>query len=63
MRRVVLCSPVPTRRRGGGWRQPDANPSLACLYEIDADPSTSDALIVQALMAVGSAQERLEFLG
>jgi len=36
---------------------------LASLYEMDAEPSTTDALILQALMAVGTSQERLEFLG
>jgi len=36
---------------------------LASLYELNAEPSTTDALNLRALMAVGSSQERLEFLG
>ncbi len=46
-------------RRGRGWHQPDAIPSLASLYEVD-EPETTDRLMLQALMLLGG-QERLDF--
>ena len=33
------------------------------LYELDTEPLTGAAAILQSLMSVGSSQERLEFLG
>jgi len=49
-----------SRRTRAPWQ---TIPSLASLYELNAEPSTTDALNLRALMAVGSSQERLEFLG
>jgi hypothetical protein len=43
----------------GGWHQPDGLGA----YELDSMLSAEDTAILQALMSVGTSQERLEFLG
>ena len=47
------------RRSTGGWHQPG---NLSA-YELDAEVSAEDTAILQALMSVGTSQDRLEFLG